>query len=327
MDIANLISTGGFLWSPLSFAALVALACILVWFAFAPARTEQEMKDRLDDYVERDETLDDLDMRRSFGSRVAVPVFRRFLRLLGRVSPQRNVERTEELLAQAGDPGGLVPLDFFGLRVLFAALFAAGTYLLFGRTGPLNQAVLYTFLAGFVGFLLPWYWLRFRVRGRQKEVVRALPDALDMMTVGVEAGLAFESAMLRVGEQWDNALTREFRRAVAEMRVGTERSVALRRVVQRTGVSELSTFVAVLVQSSQLGVSISQVLHTQAAQMRVRRRQRAEELARQAGIKMIFPLTFFIFPALMVVIIGPSIPSLMSLLGVIGGGGGVGFGP
>jgi tight adherence protein C len=311
MDVANLISAGGFLWSPLTFAVLVGLACILVWFAFAPARTEQELEDRLESYVERDETLDDIDMRRPFSSRVAVPFFRRLLRALGRISPQRNVERTQELLAQAGDPAGLVPLDFFGLRVLFAALFAAGAYLAFGRSGPLNQALLYTLLAGMVGFLLPWYWLRFRVRGRQREVVRALPDALDMMTVGVEAGLAFESAMLRVGE----------------MRVGTERSVALRRVVQRTGVSELGTFVAVLVQSSQLGVSISQVLHTQAAQMRVRRRQRAEELARQAGIKMIFPLTFFIFPALMVVIIGPSVPSLMSLLGVIGGGGGVSFGP
>jgi tight adherence protein C len=327
MDIGSLITTGGFLWSPLSFAVLVALACILVWLAFAPARPEKETQDRLDGYVERGETLDDLDMSRPFSSRVAVPTFRRVLRLLGRLSPQRNVDRTQELLTQAGNPGGLVPLDFFGLRVLFAALFAAGAYLAFGRTAALNQALFSTFFAGFLGFLMPWYWLRFRVRGRQKEVVRALPDALDMMTVGVEAGLAFESAMLRVGEQWDNALTRELRRAVAEMRVGTERSVALRRIVQRTGVSELGTFVAVLVQSSQLGVSISQVLHTQAAQMRVLRRQRAEELARQAGIKMIFPLTFFIFPALMVVILGPSIPSLMSLLGTLGGGGGVSFGP
>ncbi len=100
---------------------------------------------------------------------------------------------------------------------------------------------------------------------------------------------------MKVGEQWDNALTQEFRRAVAEMRVGTPRDEALRRMAERTGVEELSTFVAVLVQSHQLGVSIAQVLHTQAAQMRERRRQRAEELARQAGIKMVFPLVFLSF--------------------------------
>ncbi len=126
-----------------------------------------------------------------------------------------------------------------------------------------------------------------------------------MLTIGVEAGLAFESAMIRVGEKWDNVLTQEFRRAVAEMRVGMSREDALTRMAERCDVPELTTFVAVLVQSSQLGVSIAQVLHTQAADMRMKRRQRAEELARQAGIKMIIPLALFMLPALFVVILGP----------------------
>jgi tight adherence protein C len=150
--------------------------------------------------------------------------------------------------------------------------------------------------------------------------VRALPDALDMMTIGVEAGLAFESAMLRVGDRWDNDLTREFRRAVAEMRMGTSRNEALQRMVERTGVQDLSTFVAVLIQSSQLGVSIAEVLHSQADQMRVKRRQRAEELARQAGIKMIFPLALCILPATMIVILGPTIPIFMEMFRTLGGG-------
>lgn len=122
-----------------------------------------------------------------------------------------------------------------------------------------------------------------------------------------------------MGERWDNALTRELRWAVAEMRVGASRDDSLRRMAERTGVHDLSTFVAVLIQSNQLGVSIAQVLHNQAAEMRVRRRQRAEELARQAGVKMIFPLAILIFPALMVVIFGPVVPGLMSFFANLGG--------
>jgi len=160
-----------------------------------------------------------------------------------------------------------------------------------------------------VGFLVPRLWLRLAVGRRKHDILRALPDALDMLTIGVEAGLGFESAMVRVGQKWDNALTRVFRRAVGEMRLGAARDVALEHMAERSGVPELRTFIAVLVQSSQLGVSIAEVLHTQAAQMRVRRRQRAEELARQAGIKLIFPLAALILPALFVVILGPTLPA------------------
>jgi tight adherence protein C len=123
-----------------------------------------------------------------------------------------------------------------------------------------------------------------------------------------------------VAEQWDNALTEEFRRAVREMRLGWARPEALRRMVERTGVDSLSTFVAVLVQSTQLGVSISEILHSQAAQMRLIRRQRAEEQARQAGIKMLFPLVFLIFPAMFVVILGPSAPALLEFFADLAGG-------
>jgi tight adherence protein C len=199
-------------------------------------------------------------------------------------------------------------------------LFAGGYLLLFGRGQAPGIAVRNTLLLGVLGYILPVYWLRRRVRSRQHAIVRALPDALDMMTIGVEAGLAFESAMLRVADQWDNPLTQEFRRAVAEMRMGTSRNEALKRMVERTGVKDLSTFVAVLIQSSQLGVSIAEVLHSQADQMRVKRRQRAEELARQAGIKMIFPLALCVLPATMIVILGPTIPIFIDLFRSLGAG-------
>jgi tight adherence protein C len=196
-----------------------------------------------------------------------------------------------------------------------------------GDNLELSQAARYALLAGLVGYFGPSLWLRRRIGRRQNEIARALPDALDMMTVGVEAGLAFETALVKVGEQWDNALTHELQRAVVEMRVGTPRNEALQRMADRVGVPELNTFIAVLIQSHQMGVSIAEVLHAQAALMRERRRQRAEELARQAGIKMVFPLVFCIFPALLVVILGPSIPVFRAFIEniapAIGSAGGI----
>lgn len=319
MEIADLITASGFLWSPVAFALLIGLAVVLVWLAFAPARPQRQMEDRLDGYLERGDILEEIDMRQPFVLRVVAPLLRRLLGALGRLLPGRNVEQTRQMLIQAGDPAGLSALDFMGLRVFSVLFLAAGTFFLLGRNVPFVEALRNTLIGAAIGYLLPGMWLRSRVRRRKHDISRALPDALDMMTVGVEAGLAFESAMLKVGERWDNALTRELRRAVSETRVGTPRDTALRRMVERTGVPELGTFVAVLIQSTQLGVSIAQVLHQQAAEIRVRRRQRAEELARQAGIKMIFPLALLIFPALLVVILGPSIPAFRAFFETIGG--------
>jgi tight adherence protein C len=162
--------------------------------------------------------------------------------------------------------------------------------------------------------MLPKFWIRSKISSRRHQIARALPDALDMLTIGVEAGLAFESAMLRVGDQWNNALSQEFRRVVSEMRLGVQRNEALRRMADRNGVEDLNTFVAVLIQSNMLGVSIAQVLHGQAEQMRVKRRQMAEQQARQATVKIVVVLVFFIFPALFIVILGPAVPRIMGLL-------------
>ena len=169
-------------------------------------------------------------------------------------------------------------------------------------------------IALFAGFMLPKFWLNQQIKKRRVEIQRALPDALDMLTIGVEAGLAFESALLRVGDQWNNALSQEFRRVVSEMRIGVSRNESLRRMADRVGVEDLSTFVAVLIQSNMLGVSISQVLKTQADQMRLKRRQYAEEMAHAATVKIVMVLVFFILPSLFIVILGPAIPRIMSTL-------------
>ena len=302
--------------SPILVGALAGLAIIFVWMALAPSGRPKEAGERLEKYLDTPTAIIDAEvMSRSFSSRVIVPGLRKLLGLLGRMAPKQNVEKTGEMLVQGGSPMNLSVLDFFGLRILAAALFAGGYLVLMGTSGPILDALMYALLVGAVGYLLPKFWLGSKVRSRKHDIQRALPDALDMLTIGVEVGLGFESAMMRVGEKWENALTREFRRSVAEMRVGSTREEALLRMAGRCGVPDLRSFVAILVQSSKLGVSIAEVLHTQADQMRVKRRQRAEELARQAGIKMVFPLVFFIFPALFVVILGPAIPGVLGFMG------------
>lgn len=304
--------------SPLLVSVLVALAFLLAWQALTPARGSRAVDTRLDGYVDSNE-LDER-MAQPFVRRALVPMGHRILSTLGGMLPKRNLERLAQDLVYAGNPGKLSVLDFMGLRLLLTMGLAGGAYWLVHDSQPTMATVRLMLFAGLLGYLLPWLWLRRRVRQRQSTMRRALPDALDMLTIGVEAGLAFESALLRVAEQWQNPLTAEFRRAVVEMRMGTARNQALQRIVERTGVDELSTFVAVLIQSSQLGVSIAQVLNSQAAQMREIRRQRAEELARQATIKIVLVLALCIFPAMFVVLLGPSLPRIFEMLDSLGGG-------
>jgi len=275
---------------PMLFGGLVALAVGLGWMAFRPAGDEgrQDPESRLDSYLRGRDIVEEEILRKPFAERAVLPVLRKVVRALGRLTPTRNLEGTEQMLVRAGEPMGLSVIDFYGLRLFVAAAAGLGYLLLLGQSVGLVIALRNAALLGLIAFILPQMWLRLRVSSRQNEIQKALPDALDMLTIGVEAGLGFESAMMRVGEHWDNALTHEF-------------------------VQDLHTFVAVLIQSSRLGVSIADVLHTQSYQMRLRRRQRAQEQAQKAAIKMVFPLVFFIFPAMFVVILGPAIPRLVGM--------------
>ena len=320
-DITNALASIDFLSSPLAFGLLAGLVILSVTLALKPAPAAREVRDRLDEFVQGDAIIEESSVQEPIGSRAIMPLLRKLLRVVGGLTPTRNMDKTRQMLVEAGEPGGLTVLDFFGVRLILAAALAGVYFLLAGTQQELTLGLRNAGGGALIGFMLPNYWLKTRIKKRKHDILRALPDALDMLTIGVEAGLAFESALLRVGQKWDNPLTREFRRAVAEMRVGTPRDVALNRVSERTMVPDLSTFIAVLVQSSQLGVSIAQVLHSQAAQMRVRRRQRAEELARQAGLKMVFAMVAFIFPALLVVILGPSIPVFIDFFSGMSGGG------
>jgi tight adherence protein C len=173
-------------------------------------------------------------------------------------------------------------------------------------------------VAGGLGFyLLPTLWLSSQIRRRQTEIVKALPDALDLLTISVEAGLGFDAALSKVAEKWDNELSLAFNRVIQEIRVGKLRREALRDMAENMDVPDVTSFVAAIIQADQLGVSISKVLRIQSEQMRIRRRQRAEEKAHQAPVKMLFPMVFLIFPALFIILLGPAVLVVMNS-GVLG---------
>ena len=220
-------------------------------------------------------------MQPALANRVVEPIFRRLLHILGMLAPKRNVEMTQQMLVMAGEPRPsrrprllwLAPADCRAhRRRLLYALGASQSITVVLRNGLIFAAL---------GFFLPTLWLRRRMHHRQHDIQRELPDTLDMLRSAWKAGLAFKSALLKVGERWDNPLTQEFRRAVPKF-ASAPRDLALKRMAERSGVQELSTFVAVLVQSNRLGVSIADVLHGQAAEMRIRRR-RARRRACPAG--------------------------------------------
>jgi tight adherence protein C len=173
---------------------------------------------------------------------------------------------------------------------------------------------MYTAVGGALGYLLPGMWLGQQIKKRKHNIVKALPDALDLLTISVEAGLAFDLALMRVADKWDNELSNEFKRVLTDTRLGRARRDALKDMAKRTGVEDVQTFTAAIIQAEQLGVSIGKILRIQSDQMRIRRRQRAEEAAHKAPIKMLIPMAFLIFPSLFVVILGPAVPRLMESL-------------
>jgi tight adherence protein C len=257
-------------------------------------------------------TLEEVELSEPFSERIVRPALTTLLQTLGRLTPQRNLQDLQHRLEVAGRPFGWTVVSFLGLRLLSAVLLAALVFLLtLFADLTLGRRLLLTMAVGALGYFLPILWLNWYTRRRQSALVRALPDGLDMLNICVGAGLGFDAALTKIGDQWDTPLSEEFNRVVAEIRLGKTRRQALVDLARRTEVSEIENFVATIVQADQLGVSIARVLRTQAEQMRIFRRQRAEEQARQATIKLLFPLVFMIFPAMLAVLLGPAVPQIL----------------
>jgi tight adherence protein C len=302
--------------SPLLLMAGVVVcgAMAMVMIGMGRKRPVVNVDERLAHFAERDEvkSLRDREMDESFINRVLKPMLRGWSVRLGKLSPSSNHEKIKQLIAEAGNPGGIGPIEFVGMRWLVAIGLGVGGFFLFGFSGGGPQIQLLIPAALFVfGYIMPKIWLDRKAKTRRKEIMRSLPDAIDLLAISVESGLGFDPAMLRVAEKWDNSISREFGRVLSEMRIGKSKREALREMAQRCGVDDLNIFVSSVIQADQLGVAITQVLRIQSDALRVRRRQRAQEQAQKAPIKMLFPMVFLIFPALYVVVLGPAIPRIM----------------
>lgn len=234
------------------------------------------------------------------------------------VSPQ-DASFTRRFLMAAGFRSDGALATYYGLKVLSTVVFAVPAFL-FGHyltTDPLLGKVLIGGAALF-GFLLPGFVLEALVDRRRRKIRLALPDALDLMVVCVEAGLGLDQAIRRVSEEleWTHPeLTEEFRLVTLEMRAGKSRAEALQNLAERTGEKEMRKLVAVLIQTDRFGTSMADALRTHSEFLRVRRRQEAEERAGKVAVKLIFPIFFFILPAIIVVAAGPGILKLVKELG------------
>ena len=239
--------------------------------------------------------------------RVIFPALQRTSAFLLRLSPWQMDLNVRRRLAQAGQPYGFNSSTFQICRILFAGLLVFvvdGSALSRGQYDP--RTVIFGVVAVLIGWRVPMAWLSFRVDARIFQIERALPDALDLIVVCVEAGNSLEQAIAAVVRRLAGPLADELRLTLGEMSLGKTRRDALHDLSQRTGSRDLQTFVAAVLQSDRLGVSIAQTLRVQADAARVRRRQRAEEIAATLPVKMLIPLVLFIFPSIMIVILGPA---------------------
>jgi len=312
--------------TPLMYVVLIVVALIIIGISVLLLQRAEEdpLVTRIDEFAAREElvSIEEIELSMPITDRIFVPILRQVSEFLIRFTPQQTLEHTTKMLELAGNPRNMRAAEFIALRVGSTIFFGFFTFFFMSRFGTAtNRTLLYTLVGCVIGWALPAMWLRSKADRRKDAVIKKLPDALDLMTICVDAGLVFNAAMQKVDEKWDDPLANEFGRVIHEMQLGKSRRQALRDMADRNDVPDLTSFIAAVIQADQLGVGIGKVLRIQSEQMRVRRRQRAEEKAQQAPVKMMFPMVFLIFPSIFIVLLGPAFFQVIrndSLRGVTG---------
>ena len=307
----------------LIFGAIVLVGAIAVVVFSLRRNTAGEeddpLQERLAEFIQRGDvtSLEEIELSQPFTERVIVPIIRRVGEFSARFTPQKAIQDTARKLELAGNPWPIDAATFLAIRFILAVVlggFLVAIVLISPPSNP-NDNFMYIGGATFAGFYLPHLMLTSKITRRQKEIRKAMPDALDLLTICVEAGLGFDAAMSKVSEKWDNELSLALSRTIREIQLGKVRRDALKDMSDRLGIPEMTSFVAAIIQSEQLGVSMAKVLRIQSDQMRVKRRQRAEEEAHKAPIKMIIPMALLIFPSIMIIILTPAALQIMESLG------------
>ncbi len=285
----------------------LAVFFLVAWIGNAVVRVQKTTSDRLAVYGRAANTRDEV-LGKPFAERALAPIVLGLGGFLRRFTPVGYIEKLQKKLILGGNPGNLDASAFVVIKVLLLVLMAVLGILARGSvagSSPLMQ-LLVVFGTPALGFFGPDAWLQRKVDDRSKAMLRALPDTLDLLVISVEAGLGFDSALQRVVSTVPGPLSEEFFRMLQETRVGVARRDAMRSLMERTDLDELRSFLLAMMQAEAFGVAVARVLRVQADEMRVKRRQRAQEKAFGAPVKIVFPLVFCIFPALFIVLLGPA---------------------
>jgi len=302
---------------------LIAIVLVIIGIRHPYTTEEDKLYDRLGDFTMSGEqvNLEKLEMTLPFSERVIYPIARKLGEFTMRFTPQNWLNNTTRKLELAGRSAKMDATVFITIEFIVAGVVGLGSFLLMrflGNNLPTGRIFLLTVTLTVLGFFLPQYQLSRSITKRQKEIRKEMPDALDLLTICVEAGLSFDGAMAKVADKWNNEMSRAFARVLQEIQLGKLRRDALRDMQENIGISEMTSFVAALIQSEQLGVSMAKVLRVQADQMRVRRRQLAEEEAHKAPIKMLIPMAFIMFPSILIILLAPAALQIMQS-GIFGG--------
>ena len=299
----------------LIFCTLFIFVYLILNTYLVSAKSDVEVRLKsLDNIIGARSDIDE-ELSRPFRQRVFNPLLSEVAALFARLTPKSIRRLVEQKLITAGGFGSLGPDEFLLLCAFFACSLPALVVLLtkLGKA-PANKIVGLSIIAFAVGLIIPFIMLRHKVAARKKSIQKDLPDVLDLLTVSVEAGLGFDRALSKLTEKMKGALVEEFSRVLQEMRIGVPRRESLLALGARCDVPDLSLFATSLVQADQLGVSIGNVLRVQSAAIREKRRQRAQESAMKAPIKMMLPLVLFIFPTIFIILLGPAAIQVMTVM-------------
>jgi tight adherence protein C len=292
-------------------AVLAALGAVVAVLALRPPPTQEAdlVVERLDAFVRTEVllNLDEEEAQLGFNERVISPLLRRLGLLMARRTSEAARTELQRKLNLAGRPLGLSASEFLAVRYVVAGVGAVGGGLLGLATGMAPIVFVGAAVGGITGLLIPRYSISSRVKKARKELKTSLPDAMDLMSVCVEAGMTFEGAMSKVAERYQNTLGAEFAQVLREIQLGRARRDAMTDLGDRSGVDELHSFAQAVVQSDMLGTGIAKILQIQSEELRRRRRQRAQEQGARATLKMLFPMIIFIFPSLWIVLLGPAV--------------------
>ena len=300
-------------------AIVVGIGVLMIFIGLArtpQTNTAQMVQQRLQVYgaggSDKPLTLEEVELSRPFSERFLRPMIERLGSSLSRSTPAKARQDLDNRLEMAGRPGNLTPADFGAVRLIAAAV-VGGLGLLLGLllTGTLYIVGGLTFGVIF-GYYLPVLWLKQKVDARRTQIQKGLPDAMDLLVIAVDAGLGFDAALARVTDKYKNALSDMFAKVLREVSLGRPRLEAMDEMGRSSGVDDLHNFIQAIIQSEQFGTGIGKILRIQADEMRRKRRQRAQEKAAQATLKMMLPMVGCIFPTLWIVLLGPAALILMA---------------